>query len=131
MNSSHTTQETWYRSIPLNTSYNTAHENGSVTLERIPLDTISSNPNQIESYSIQTDATPFITLGFYRILLQVSEDKVLDLTDGFTLTQTKDTRVWNLRKKHLDEFCKLVQQAYPRERPVLFLVLESIYTINP
>jgi len=131
MNSSHTTQETWYRSVPLNTSYNTAHENGSVALERIPLDTISSNPNQIESYSIQTDVTPFITLGFYRILLQISEDTVLDLTDGFTFTQTKDKRSWKLRKKYLDDFSELVQQAYPRERPVLFLVLESIYTTSP
>lgn len=131
MNHNPNSQETWYRSIPLNTSYKTEHENGSVRLERIPLNKISSNTNPIESYSIQTDATPFITLGFYRILLQVSEDTVLDLTDGFTLTQTKDTRVWKLRKKHLDDFNKLVQQAYLSERPVLFLVLETIYNINP
>lgn len=131
MNHSQNTQETWYRSIPINTSYKTEHENGSVTVDRIPLDNIINNQGNIKEYGIQTDVTPFITIGFYHVLLQISEDTVLDLTDGFTLTQTKDTRVWKLRKKHLDDFNKLVQQAYLSEQPALFLVLETIYNINP
>jgi len=126
-----TTTKNWYRSVPLNTSYKTEHENGGVTVDRVPIDKIIEQQNNLTSYSIQTDVTPFITLGFYRILLQISEDTVLDLTDGFTFTQTKDKRSWKLRKKYLDDFSELVQQAYPRERPVLFLVLESIYTTSP
>ena len=131
MNHNPNSQETWYRNIPINTSYKTEHENGSVTVDRVPLDSIINNQGNIKEYGIQTDVTPFITIGFYHVLLQISEDTVLDLTDGFTLTQTKDTRVWKLRKKHLDDFNKLVQQAYLSEQPALFLVLETIYNINP
>jgi hypothetical protein len=131
MNHSQNTQETWYRSIPINTSYKTEHENGSVTVDRVPLDSIINNQGNIKEYGIQTDVTPFITIGFYHVLLQISEDTVLDLTDGFTLTQTKDKRSWKLRKKYLDDFSELVQQGYPSDRPGLFLVLETIYNINP
>lgn len=131
MNHNPNSQETWYRSIPLNTSYKTEHENGSVTVDRIPLDSIINNQGNIKEYGIQTDTSPFTSLGFYHILLQVNEDTVLDLTDGFTLTQTKDKHSWKLRKKYLNEFSELVQQAYPSDRPVLFLVLEPIYNINP
>ena len=130
MNYNPNSQETWYRNIPINTSYKTEHENGSVTVDRVPLDSIINNQGNIKEYGIQTDTSPFTFLGFYRILLQVSEDTVLDLTDGFTLTQTKDKRSWKLRKKYLDEFSELVQQGYPSDRPVLFLVLEIIYNIN-
>lgn len=119
------TTKTWYRSVPLNTSYKTEHENGSVTVDRVPLDSIINNQGNIKEYGIQTDTSPFTSLGFYRILLQV--DTLLDLTSGFTLTQTKKKRTWKLKKKYLDEFRELAQRAYPRERPALLLVSETIY----
>lgn len=122
-----TTNKTWYRSVPLNTSYKTEHENGSVTVDRIPLDSIINNQGNIKEYGIQTDTSPFASLGFYHILLQVSEDTALDLTRGFTFTQTKKKRTWKLKEKYLDDFRELVQQAYPRERPALLLVSETIY----
>lgn len=121
------TTKTWYRSVPLNTSYKTEHENGSVTVDRVPLDSIINNQGNIKEYGIQTDTSPFTRLGFYHILLQVSEDTALDLTDGFTLTQTKNKRTWKLKKKYLDDFRELAQRAYPRERPALLLVSETIY----
>lgn len=119
------TTKTWYRSVPLNTSYKTEHENGSVTVDRVPLDSIINNQGNIKEYGIQTDTSPFTSLGFYRILLQV--DTLLDLTSGFTLTQTKKKRTWKLKKKYLDDFRELAQRAYPRERPALLLVSETIY----
>ena len=125
------TSKTWYRSVPLNTSYKTEHENGSVTVDRVPLDSIINNQGNIKEYGIQTDTSPFTSLGFYHILLQVSEDTALDLTDGFTLTQTKNKRTWSLQAKHLDDFRELVQRAHPRERPALLLVSEIIYNTNP
>jgi hypothetical protein len=123
------TTKTWYRSVPLNTSYKTEHENGSVTVDRVPLDSIINNPGNIKEYGIQTDTSPFTSLGFYRILLQV--DTLLDLTRGFTLTQTKNKRTWSLQAKYLDDFRGLVQRAHPRERPVLLLISETIYNTNP
>lgn len=119
------TTKTWYRSVPLNTSYKTEHENSSVTVDRVPLDSIINNQGNIKEYGIQTDTSPFTSLGFYRILLQV--DTLLDLTSGFTLTQTKKKRTWKLKKKYLDDFRELTQRAYPRERPALLLVSETIY----
>lgn len=125
------TPKTWYRSVPLNTSYKTEHENGSVTVDRVPLDKIINHPSPLASYSIQTDTSPFASLGFYHILLQVNEDTALDLTRGFTLTQTKKKRTWKLKEKYLDDFRELVCRAYPRERPALLLVSETIYNTNP
>lgn len=124
------THKTWYRSVPLDTSYKTEHENGSVTVDRVPL-TVINNPGNIKEYSIQTDTSPFASLGFYHILLQISEDTALDLTDGFTLTQTKNKRTWSLQAKHLDDFRELVQRAHQNERPTLLLVSEIIYVTNP
>ena len=125
------TTKTWYRSVPLNTSYKTEHENGSVTVDRVPLDSIINNPSNIKEYSIQTDTSPFTSLGFYHILLQVDEDTALDLTGGFTLTQTPNKNTWNLREKYLDDFKELAQRAHPSDNPALFLVLETIYNTNP
>lgn len=123
------TPKTWYRSVPLNTSYKTEHENGSVTVDRVPLGSIINNRGNIKEYGIQTDTSPFTSLGFYRILLQV--DTLLDLTSGFTLTQTKKKRTWKLKKKYLDDFRELAQRAHPRDRPVLLLISETIYNTSP
>ena len=125
------TPKTWYRSVPLNTSYKTEHENGSVTVDRVPLGSIINNQGNIKEYGIQTDTSPFTSLGFYRILLQVSEDTALDLTRGFTFTQTPNKRTWNLREKYLDDFKELTQRAHPSDSPALLLVSETIYNTNP
>ena len=125
------TPKTWYRSVPLNPSYKTEHENGSVTVERVPLGSVINNQGNIKEYGIQTDTSPFTSLGSHHILLQVTEDTALDLTRGFTLTQTPNKNTWNLREKCLDDFKELAQRARPSDNPALLLISEIVYITNP